>query len=677
MIIELLLIGGAASFWKKNKGEIQDLARRFQEATRVDGRQQLKVDLDPELKEAEQEARQEAKKQTMLSVGAAGLALAKPISPILPLAGTGIALYLARGMFSMIRDDFKEGRFLTVYSMGAFTMVGMLAMGKLLLVTLGGLMGGFFHGVINRLEENSSQQLVNIFGHRPDKVWVLQDGIELEVDFHELQKGDAVVVNPGEVIPADGVVQSGTGQVDQHLLTGESIPVEKAVGDPVFAATLLLTGRLVITVEQAGTDTVASKIGDALHQTQSYKDSLRNQGMEIADQYVPATLGVTGLTYMVLGSQPALAVSWSGLGQLMAGLGPLTVLSYLQVLSQRGILVKDGRVFESLGQVDTLVFDKTGTLTLDQPKVGAIHKFGSYKEENVLRFAAAAEYRQPHPIAKAILEKAEDEGVELPEVGEASYKVGFGIEVTIEDKTVHVGSARFLEQSGIKITPRASKVSVQVEEAGHSLVYVGINKRLAGALELQPTIRPEAVEMIQAVKDRGLQLHIISGDREAPTRQLAKELGIDHYFAEVLPKNKATIVQQLQDEGRFVCFVGDGINDAIALKTARVSISLKGASTAATDTAQIVFMDGTLNPLNSLFDFADKFEDTMRKNKTISMVPGYVTITGVYLFHLGIASSMAIFYLGSFAGLGNVLQALIENQESETAPMALERVNRM
>lgn len=337
----------------------------------------------------------------------------------------------------------------------------------------------------------------------------------------------------------------------------------------------------------------------------------------------------------------------------------------MQILSQHSILVKDGRVFELLRKVDTVIFDKTGTLTLEQPTLGPIHALPAFTVDTVLRYAAAAEYRQPHPVAQAILAKAREVGMELPIIDNASYEVGYGIKVVVEGHTVRVGSARFLHREGIELPESIAAIQQLAEADCHSLVYVALDTQLAGILEMQPTIRPEAQEMVRFLKQRGIHLYIISGDYEAPTRKIAENLGIEQYFAEVLPKNKAALVQKLRDNGRFVCFIGDGINDAIALKAAQVSFSLKGASTAATDTAQIIFMDGTLNRLAQLFEFADDFEDTMRRNFALSIIPGSITIGGVYLLHFGIAASMGIFYAGEIAALFSTLWPVVKYQQHE------------
>jgi P-type E1-E2 ATPase len=208
-------------------------------------------------------------------------------------------------------------------------------------------------------------------------------------------------------------------------------------------------------------------------------------------------------------------------------------------------------------------------------------------------------------------------------------------------------------------------IQQQAEEQGYSLIYVSVEQHLAGILEIHSTIRPEAAHIIHKLKQRGFSLCIISGDHEQPTRNLANQLGIDRYFAETLPENKADLVKQLRDEGKFVCFIGDGINDAIALKSAQISISLKGASTAATDTAQIILMDGTLKHLENLFQLSDEFEDTMHTNFLTTIVPGVICIGGVYFLHFGLAASVTTYYLGSGVGLTNSLLPLVNHQEDD------------
>lgn len=675
MLIELLLLGGATYLYQRNKPNTKKndsptvsgkkILQDFKTAILGDERQQQQLTLEPDMQADIKKYEQEANRNFVLSTGATGLALLASVYPMLYFLGVGAVLYLVRDVFYLIWRDFKKGHFLSVYLLGAFMVIGMIATGHLFLAAFSGVLGGFFMKIVKKAEDRSEKQLINVFSGHPSRVWIEKEGIEIQVDFNTLQKDDHVIVNAGEIIPVDGVIHTGLANIDQHILTGESQPVERAVGEKVFASTLLLSGRIAIEVETTGEETVAAGIGKVLNNTQNYKDNMIARGQKIADRFLPVEFGLTAITLAVLGPTSALAVMWSGLGANMFVLGPLSVLNYLQILSRRGILVKDGRVLESLRQVDTVIFDKTGTLTLEQPTVGQIHCLGDWDEDTLLVYAAAAEYRQPHPIAKAIVDKAASQNLELPNLDEASYEVGYGIKVLIDGQLIRVGSGRFMAREGIELPEIAQDIQAQAEEEGFSLIYVGINQQLGGILEMHPSIRPEAIEIIQHLKQRGMKLYIISGDHEHPTRRMAETLGIDHYFAEVLPENKAKLVKQLGEEGRFVCFIGDGINDAIALKSAQVSISLKGASTAATDTAQIILMDGTLNHIVQLFQLADEFEDTMHTNFITTIVPGVICIGGVYFLHFGIAMGMGIYYLGSAVGLSNTLWPLVKHQDEK------------
>lgn len=612
-----------------------------------------------------QEAQQNVNRNLLISAGSLVAAFLSGVSPLFMILSVIGVLYLSKDIFRFIWRDFKAGRFISTFLVGGILLVGMLASGYLVLAILASLIGGFFVKIIERTEDNSKKQLINVFSGHPPRVWIEKNGVEIEVDFTDIQVGDIVIVNAGEIIAVDGQIQDGLATVDQHLLTGESQPVEKAAGDKVFAATLLLSGRLRIRVETAGEKTVAAQIGQVLNNTQHYKDKLIIRGQKIAYTFLPIELGVSAITWLLRGPGDALTILWSALGANMIYLGPISVLSYLQILSRHGILIKDGRVLESLRQIDTVIFDKTGTLTLEQPQVGKIHCLGDWDENTLLAYAAAAEYRQVHPIAKAIVAQATSHNLTIPNLDEANYEVGYGIKVWVDGYQIRVGSARFMSREGIELPEVAQFIQTPAAAEGFSLVYIAINQQLSGIVEMHPNCRPEAFEIIRYLKQRGMKLYIISGDHEHPTRRLAETVGIDHYFAEVLPENKASLVKQLGEQGQFVCFIGDGINDAIALKSAQVSISLKGAATAATDTAQIILMDGTLNHLQQLFHLADEFENTMHSNFLTTIVPGVICISGVYFLHFGIATGMGLYYIGSAVGLSNTLWPLVKHQQEQ------------
>ncbi|QTR45450.1 heavy metal translocating P-type ATPase [Thiothrix litoralis] len=526
--------------------------------------------------------------------------------------------------------------------------------------------------LLNRAKQKSRQQLSNMFTQTPATVWIQRGEVEAEIKLKNLQADDIVVVRSGEVIPVDGLILQGTGLVDQRALTGESQPAEKQVGDEVFACTLLLSGRVQIQVQSTGQQTVVARIGELLQKTAGYKNQHEFQAERFTDRSVVPTLLLSALALPVSGVSGTIGVLWSCFGYNMRITSPMSVMNFLRHASEQQILIKDGMALDTLPNIDTVVFDKTGTLTEEEPELYRIHIFAQYGETTMLAYAAAAEYRQTHPIARAILAAANKQELSLPGVEDSYCKLGYGIEARIDGQTIQIGSARFMESSGIKIPETAWLMQTEAETSGHSIVMLAIGNVLAGAIELRPQIRTSAQQVIQALKAQGIRTCIISGDRDLPTRRLSETLGIDQYFANTLPEQKAEIVQRLQAEGSTVCFVGDGINDAIALKQADISVSLSGATTAATDTAQIILMDADLIHLVTLTDMGRQFQQNQQQNMRISVIPAIISIGGIFILHGGLLLAAGMFYGGMGLGVRNAIRPirpprLENNQESSHA----------
>ncbi len=514
-------------------------------------------------------------------------------------------------------------------------------------------------------QDRSQKSLINVFSQQPRTVWILVDGSEVEVPFESLQANDIVSLHTGQVIPIDGLIEEGNATIDQHMLTGEAQPVERGVGDRVLTSTMLVGGKIYVRVEQTGEATVAAQIGKMLNSTASFQANIVSKGEQIADASVPPSLlaGLIGL--YLTGYQAMVTIFGSAIGLNIKITAPIAMLNFLNVAAHNGILVKDGRSLELLKDVDTVIFDKTGTLTLEQPNVARIHICNGYSATEVLTFAAAAEYRQTHPVARAILEEAARQKLSLPAIDHAHYDVGYGLRVRLDGKLIHVGSDRYMTMETIEIPVEIQRLKESAQAEAHSLVMVGVNDKLAGAIELQPTIRPEAAEIVQNLLKRGIDIWVISGDQEEPTRKLTHTLGIPHYFANTLPENKAAMVEKLQSEGRSVCFVGDGINDSIALKKANVSVSLRGASTAATDTAQVVLMAQSLRQLPYLFDLAQEFDTNMKAGFAAAVGQGVVVISGALLGWVGILGGTLIWEVGLLAGLGVAMLPLRRVRQRE------------
>lgn len=510
--------------------------------------------------------------------------------------------------------------------------------------------------MLTAVKDHSRQNVIDMFRQQPRSAWVLIDGNEIECPVETLEKGHIVVVNAGETLAVDGVVVAGMALIDQRILTGESQPAEKESGDEVFALTTLLSGRLQVRVKKTGEETTAARIAQVLNCTIDIKTDMQLWVETMSDKTVLPTLLLGSAAFPFRGAIGSAALFYCHPFYKGIIAGAMDMLTFLNVTSRNGVLVKDGRTFELMQQVDTVVFDKTGTLTQEQPHIGQIYALPSYAEDDIVYYAATAETKQTHPIALAIQREAGLRHLELPDIEEAAYVVGYGISVKFANQVVQVGSPRFMEKEGLTIPVRLKAVQAESYAQGSSVIMVAVEHRVIGAIELRPTVRPEAAAVIRRLRQCGIaSIYIISGDHEFPTKKLADELGLDRYFAETLPEQKAVLIQQLQRSGKSVCYVGDGINDAIALKEATVSISLRGASTVATDAAQVILMDESLRHLSQFFDLSQQFQNHVRTTFLAVLIPHFISMGGVFFFHLGFLPVFLLAQVGLLAGLLHAL----------------------
>ncbi|WP_020180189.1 heavy metal translocating P-type ATPase [Methylopila sp. M107] len=597
-----------------------------------------------------------------LPINTASVALAvaaRFFVPALAPVSAGLFLYSVLPSFKQAYDVlFKEKR-LGVDVLDAIVVTACLATNQVLAGTVLGFTLSVSRKLVQKTEDDSKKMLLNVFGKQPRFVWLDVDGTEVETALEKLKVGDVIVVHTGETVPVDGEVVDGMAMVDQHTLTGESAPVEKIKGDQMLASTTLIAGKVRLAVTSAGDQTTSAKLTRILNDTAGYKLKSQTRGEEMADKAVAPTLALGAFGLAVTGVNAATAVVNCDLGTGIRMAAPIAMLTSLTLSAELGILVKDGRALEQLRNVDTFLFDKTGTLTRERPEVGRILTYGAHSANQILSWAAAAEKRFSHPIAKAIIDKARELKLDPPAIDDSKYHVGYGITVSVNGHKVQVGSARFMEHEGIKLPAALDKEVAAAHEEGHSLVMVGVDGELGGALELQAAERPEAKAVIDGLRARGAkQLVIISGDHEQPTKKLAEKLGMDRYFAEVLPQDKAAYVELLQKEGRTVCFIGDGVNDSIALKTANVSISLRGASSIATDTAQVVLMEDNLNKLLQLRDVSTDLHKNISRSWGVILVPNIICIAGALFAGFGVMHSMIFNQIGGMAAVGNGLLPL-------------------
>jgi len=614
-----------------------------------------------------------AKMKRLLTVSSASLGvslLGAPMLSPLGLLSTAGFLYGASPVLVSAFKTLKQEKKPNVDTLVAIISGVCLAQGYLVAGNLAVWFNALRLMLLAKVNDDTQKSIFDVYQLQPRTVWLLTEDAVVEVPFASIWVDDIVVVGAGETIPVDGVIVQGIASIDQQILTGEAQPVEKEQGDQVFASTVVLMGTVQVRVEQTGMETTVARIAETLNQARSFKSALQLRAEAFADRTILPTLALSAVSVPLIGPMGALVILNAHFGYRLSVIGAISILNYLNLAGKQGVLIKDGRALDLLREVDTIVFDKTGTLTQEQPHIDRIHLCGGYTETEVLAYAAAAESRQAHPIARAILEEAHQRNIAVPLVNEADYKVGFGLKVNRGDQLLRVGSRRFMEMEGLAIPESISAVQELCHRQGHSLILVAVDSEVIGALEIHATVRPEAREVLAQLRRHKLaSFYIISGDHTAPTQKLAGDLGIDHYFAETLPHQKAEIIEQLQAEGKTVCYIGDGINDAVALQKAHVSISLRGASTIATDTAQIILMDESIRHLGTLFELGDDFADNMKINFASIIVPSVLGIGGAFFLHFGLIQSIVLNQIGFAAGVGNAMRPFLRQpQQLEEKP---------
>lgn len=592
-------------------------------------------------------------------------------APLSMAGATAINLYLGAVMIQVGLRDMWQKRKFTARGRDIFVYIGVLASGYLPVQSAALMLGLLIEKLIATVQAQSHERLTNVFGTLPQTVWLLKDGVTAACPLAQVAAGDIVVVHAGEIIPVDGEVLSGHAEVDQHALTGEAQPVEKETADRVFASTFVLMGEIKVRVEQANADTLAAQITTILNNTHSHQTQIALSGVKLADDLALPTVGAGMLVWPIWGVSSMLAVASAPIGSMLMATTPLTLMAYLDLSARRNILIKDGRSLELLSRIDTVIFDKTGTLTLTQPTVCGVHRCAEWTASDLLALAAAMEQHQSHPVAAAIRAAATAEKLVLPHVAETSVAVGYGLAVIYQNQHVRLGSQRYMQLSDVLIPTALQQLADTQQARGHSIVYLAIDGLLQGAIELQPTIRPEAETVVKALHQQGRELIMITGDQEAPAQALAATLGIDRVFANVLPEQKADLVRDLQTQGRHVMFVGDGINDSIAFKQAHVSVSIAGATTVALDTAQIVLMDGTLQHLNTLFDISQQYERDMKRQYALAIYTPLAYIAGVFTLGLGLVSSYLVGYTVFLSAIGLAFRPIWRQERLATKPHLL------
>ena len=438
--------------------------------------------------------------------------------------------------------------------------------------------------------KKSVADLASAMSLKVDKVWLQAEGTEVLTDVRSVRPGDRIVIRTGGMIPLDGSVVEGEAMVNQSSLTGESMPVAKRPGSPVYAGTVAEDGECVISVEKVSGSGRYDRVVQMIEESEKLKSTAEDKAARMADNLVPYTLGGTALTYLVTRNvTKMLAVLMVDFSCALKLAIPIAVLSAMRESAGYHISVKGGRFLEAVAKADTIVFDKTGTLTYATPTVAAIVPFGGQQETEMLRLAACLEEHYPHSMANAVVEEAKHRGLSHEEYhSQVQYVVAHGISSMVEEKKVIIGSAHFVfEDEGCRV-PAGEQEKFDAIPAAYSHLYLCIDGVLAAVLCIHDPLRREAREAVKALHDSGFSnVVMMTGDNRRTAESVAREVGVDAVYAEVLPEDKAAFIRAEKAKGHTVIMVGDGVNDSPALSEADAGIAISTGAAIAREIADI------------------------------------------------------------------------------------------
>ena len=473
-----------------------------------------------------------------------------------------------------------------------------------------------------RAKGRTSEAIKKLMGLQAKSAKVIRNGEEIEVPIETLIAGDIVAVRPGEKIPVDGEIIEGNGAIDESMLTGESMPVDKKIGDTIIGATINRDGFIKFRTTRIGKDTLLSQIIKTVEEAQGSKAPIQRLADKVAGIFVPTVIGIAVATFFIwyLSGQSFTMAMLAFVGVLIiacpCALGlatPTAIIVGTGKGAENGILIKGGESLETAHKIDTIVFDKTGTLTAGKPSVTDIITNGIIVQDDLLKLAASAEAGSEHPYGIAIVTKAQEK--EIKPYGIEEFKVfpGHGIKAKIEGMTILMGNEKKMSEEGINLNGFKEKAD-ELSSHGKTPMYVAINNEMAGIIAVADTLKKDSIEAIRELQDMGLEVIMITGDNIRTAEAIAKETGIKRVLAEVLPQDKAEEVKRLQKEGKVVAMVGDGINDAPSLAQADVGIAIGAGTDIAIESSDITLIRNDMRGVSTAIRLSRQTMKTIKQN---------------------------------------------------------------
>jgi Cu+-exporting ATPase len=524
-----------------------------------------------------------------------------------------------------------------------------------------------------RAKGRTSEAIKKLMGLQAKTARVVRGGEEVDIPIEDVQVSDFVVVRPGEKIPVDGVVKEGYSSVDESMITGESIPVEKQVGDNVIGSTINKTGSFRFKATKVGKETALAQIIKLVEEAQGSKAPIQRLADLISAYFVPVVIGVATATFVLwyfFGPAPALTFALLNFVAVLiiacpCALGlatPTAIMVGTGKGAENGVLIRSAEALERAHKTKAIILDKTGTLTQGQPVVTDVITASVYGEVDLLALAASAEQGSEHPLGEAIVTAAKERDVTLSLASEFNAIPGHGIESSINGHRVILGNLKLMQERDFHLDGLEAK-ALQLSEEGKTPMFVSIDQKVAGIIAVADTLKPSSKETVRKLHGLGLEVVMLTGDNTRTAEAIAKQVGIDRVLAEVLPEHKAIEVKKLQREGKVVAMVGDGINDAPALAQADIGIAIGTGTDVAMEAADITLMSGDLSGLVTAISLSKRTMRTIKQNLfwafayNVALIP---VAAGILFFIFGQSGTPVglKFFLGDYGFLNPMLAAL-------------------
>ena len=523
-----------------------------------------------------------------------------------------------------------------------------------------------------RARGQTSEAIKKLIGLQPKTALVIRDGKEREIPVEDVQVGDLTLVRPGERVPVDGIVREGYSSVDESMITGESIPVEKKVGDEVIGATINKTGSFQFEATKVGKDTTLAQIIRMVEEAQGSKAPIQRLADVIASYFVPIVIGIAITTFIIwyfLGPAPAFTFALLNFVAVLiiacpCALGlatPTAIMVGTGKGAENGVLIRSAEALERSHKISTVLLDKTGTLTRGEPKVTDITTIPSSSQEEVLQLAASAEHGSEHPLGEAIVRAALEKKLELSPASDFNAIPGHGVEASVEGKKLVLGNLKLIKDRGLSLNGLEEEAN-RLWEKGKTVMFLGLDSQVVGIIALADTLKPNAKEALEELHKMGIEAVMLTGDNRRTAEAIAQEVGIDRVLAEVLPEHKAQEVKRLHDEGKVVAMVGDGINDAPALAQADIGIAIGTGTDVAMETGDITLISGDLGGIVTAISLSKRTMRTIKQNLfwafayNTALIPVAAGVLYLAFGHIGVPLGLH-FVLGDYGFLNPILAA--------------------